>query len=276
MKSAQTVLAVDLDGTLLLENDRLHPQDTALLKRGLPFTLIFATGRSLSGVRRPLVGNGLSNGGPVNYPLVIHNGALSYLPGERLLEHLLFSHQVAAALVKVGLGHPEATFLFQGERQVWQLWDTPAGARGIEMYGFEPLMYQPDAAHLPAFSKWMCLSEQRSVLDSVANELEGLPIQGNYSLSNIYEATPQGVDKARGLKKIMVSLGLEEMRLIAVGDGDNDLGMFALADCSFALAHGSEHVRQKADYVIDSSENGLLGPILEREWKGVNFLQAQS
>jgi HAD superfamily hydrolase (TIGR01484 family) len=269
MKPSQLVLAVDLDGTLLLENHRMHPQDVALLKQGLPLTFIFATGRSLPGVRRPLLQNGLLNGGPINFPLVIHNGALTFLPGEELHTHILFPLLVHDEIIQVSLRHPEATFLFQGERQVWQLWETPAGARGVEMYGFEPHVCNPDEMTIPGFSKWMCLSEQKNVLDIVASELAGLAIEGNYSLSNIYEATPQGVDKALGLKNMMSTLALQDARLIVIGDGDNDIGMFALADRTYAPAHAREHVRRAVDFIIDPAEHGLLRPVLERELAGV-------
>lgn len=265
MTAPQLVLAVDLDGTLLADNDLIHPNDIDLLRQGLPFPIILATGRSLSGVRRPLLRNGLLHPqSPVPFPLVVHNGALTLLPNEQVWRHTLFDPGLAAQLAAVSLRHPEATFLFQAEREVFQFGDTPAGRHAIEKYGFVPIPLDLPGALLPAFSKMMCLSEQRPVLDEVAAELAGLPVHGNYSLSNIYEATPLGIDKASGLATLLPALGLEHALLLAAGDGDNDTGMFALAGCSFAPHHGREHIRGLATHVIDAQAHGILGPILDR------------
>ena len=265
MTASQLVLAIDLDGTLLADNDQIHPNDIDLIRQGLPFPIILATGRSLSGVRRPLLRNGLLRPeSPVPFAQVINNGALTFLPFEQVWRHTLFDPALAAQLAAVSLRHPEATFLFQSERDVFQVGDTPAGRRAIEMYGFAPIPLDlPDAA-LPHFSKLMCLSEQRPVLDAVAADLSGLPVHGNYSLSNIYEATPLGIDKASGLATLLPALGLEKAFLLAAGDGDNDAGMFALAGCTFAPRHGREHIRALATHVIDAHTHGILGPILDR------------
>ena len=110
----------------------------------------------------------------------------------------------------------------------------------------------------------MALSDRKEDLDSVAAAFAHLPIEGNYSLHDIYEVAPAGVNKGGGLKKLLAILGLEMATLVVAGDGDNDAGMFAMADMSFAPITGRDYILDMADSLIDPRPRGLLTPILEQ------------
>ena len=263
MAKPNFVLAVDLDGTLLYRDELIHPNDVALLKQGLPCPLILATGRSLAGVRRPLQANGLLDSSPVPYPLVLNNGSLSLLPGEKLLHNEPFPLEARRKIIEVCARHPEAMYVFQGPVVNWQLGSTPDGEQGAEMYAYNPLLRTPaELVELP-FGKVVCLSLDRGLREAFARDIDGLPVEGNFSLTNIYEITPRGVNKTFGLKQLLPALGLEDLPLAIAGDGDNDLGMFAAAGYSFAPQTGREMVLQIAGQVIEVQHRGLLEPILE-------------
>jgi len=111
-------------------------------------------------------------------------------------------------------------------------------------------------------TKVMVLSDRKQDLDAAAAAFAHLPIEGNYSLEDIYEVTPRGVNKGNGLKELLEILGWQDARLIVAGDGENDACMFSIADLSFAPVTGREFIREMADQVIDPGQNGLLAPIL--------------
>lgn len=262
MQTEKIVLAVDLDGTLLIDSENnIHPQDVMLLKTGLPLPLIIATGRSLMSTRYPFEKNGLFDSNPLPYPLVLNNGGLLFAPYEVVKAQYPFLRDVAAELIRIASAHTDVTFLIQGIPEVFQLGETEAGIHAMRKYGYFPRKFSSEQVGMP-ITKVMVLSDRKQDLDAAAAAFAHLPIEGNYSLEDIYEVTPRGVNKGNGLKELLEILGWQDARLIVAGDGENDACMFSVADLSFAPVTGREFIREMADQVIDPGQDGLLAPIL--------------
>ncbi|MEW6180514.1 MAG: HAD family hydrolase [Chloroflexota bacterium] len=263
-KLSQLVIAVDMDGTMLFAENRFHPLDVEFLKQDLPLTVVFATGRSLTGLRLPLLINGLvEENQPVPYPLVLHNGALVYLPGEQVYRHFAFNRQTAEELIERMLAFPhDLAVVAQGEGREWLIRTSPYGGPRAIIYGYRPLPWQPGDP-LPVFSKLLCISDQSQVLEELARTLQGLPIEGNSSLGDLYEMTPKGVTKATGLSALLPALGLEKVPLITVGDGENDFTMLDMADLACAPANAHPPLKEHAQFVFDRNERGIFHPVLE-------------
>ena len=66
---------------------------------------------------------------------------------------------------------------------------------------------------------------------------------------------PKGDAKADGIRATMELYGLTREEIIAFGDGDNDLSMFALAGTAVAMGNASDAVKSAADHVTDTVEN---------------------
>jgi hydroxymethylpyrimidine pyrophosphatase-like HAD family hydrolase len=79
----------------------------------------------------------------------------------------------------------------------------------------------------------------------------------------LFEMTRAGVDKGRGLNTLLTVLSLSDARILAVGDGGNDLPLFEAADLALAPATSQANVRAQADLVVDADACGLLAPVLE-------------
>lgn len=267
MNKKEAVLVMDMDGTLLGENDRIHPEDIAILKNKdhLPVQFMIATGRSLSGARRALELNLLVRPDrPSSFPMALHNGGLQYLPGEVLFQSVTFPHDVRVSLACIAAVHAEATFLFQGNEKALRIGNTEDGDRGIADYGFEVVHATPQEVARFEFSKVLCLSRQRSIVEPIKLEFEQFRPNGNYGLGDGYEITPQGVDKAFGIRQLLKKMGLTGLPVIVAGDGQNDVSMFKMADYAFTPLNGHESIRALADVVFDKRPHGLLRPMLEK------------
>lgn len=257
------ILAVDLDGTLLFENDRIHPRDVELLKRSLPVTLILATGRSLTGTRLPLQANRLAREDqPLPYALVLNNGSLLFLPGEVLLEHHPFPAHLATRLVDTASRYPDVSIILQGVHQDWLVDWNGQGIQAATRYGFRPDMLQPTDP-LPVFNKMMCVSSQPARLHQLAADLESAPLERNFSLEDIFEVTPQQINKASGLQTLVKALHLPNTPLVAVGDGHNDVAMLKLADLACVPDNAPAYLKDSAQLVFDRKLHGVLQPALQ-------------
>jgi len=256
------VLSIDLDGTLLIDEREVHPEDAALLGQPLPVILVFATGRSLESARRVLERAGLFRHQPLPFPLVLQNGAAIYRPNEALEAFFPIPEEVEQTLHALVPRFPEAAFLWQALDGAYLEEITPFGLRAAERFGFAPRALHEAPANT-RFGKLMCLSDKPEVLDAFAAATADLPVDGSYSLSVIYEVTRQGVNKGFGVRALLQHLGLEHAFLVAAGDGDNDVPMFACADLSFAPQNASPLALAHARRIIDRRPHGLLRPIFE-------------
>lgn len=72
------------------------------------------------------------------------------------------------------------------------------------------------------------------------------------------------VNKGQGLKELCGRLEIEPEEVMAIGDERNDLDMFAFAGTSVAMGNGNDLVKQAADYVTSSNDEGGIAQALEK------------
>ena len=83
------------------------------------------------------------------------------------------------------------------------------------------------------------------------------------AVPNMLEVLPAGNDKARGVRTLLEHLGVERERVVAVGDGENDVGMLRLAGTGVAMANATEMTKNAARFVLERSndEDGVAEAI---------------
>ena len=79
------------------------------------------------------------------------------------------------------------------------------------------------------------------------------------STYNDLELMPPGVDKGLGMRKLADHLGLTADRIMAIGDGGNDVDMLRQAGLGVAMANASEEAKAAADHVLaySNDEDGV-------------------
>ncbi|HYB83612.1 MAG TPA: HAD family hydrolase, partial [Mycobacterium sp.] len=78
---------------------------------------------------------------------------------------------------------------------------------------------------------------------------------------------PAGVTKGTGLRAVLAEMNLSPHNAVAVGDAENDLSLFGVAEIGVAVADAIPSVRQHADLVLDEPDGAgvselLTGPYL--------------
>ncbi len=80
------------------------------------------------------------------------------------------------------------------------------------------------------------------------------------------DIAPQGVDKSTALEKVRTWLGVEPEQVLVMGDGRNDVGMFRWAQAhggrAIAMAQGPDEVRREAGEITASVHAGGVADIL--------------
>ncbi|MFF5159809.1 HAD family hydrolase [Streptomyces sp. NPDC000348] len=269
-----SLIATDLDGTLLRGDDTLSDRTLAALARvgraGAQHLVV--TGRPAPRVR-PLLddlgGTGLA---------VCGQGAQVYDAGaDRLLWSVTLDRELAETalgkieaevgevyaavdqdgvdgltLIEPGylMPHPTLPAVRVGRRG--QLWDRPIS---------KVLLRHPD------LSDDALASAARSVVGSLATVTMSGP--------GTVELQPCGVTKATGLALAAEHLGLSPERTIAFGDMPNDIPMFDWAAHGVAMANAHPELKAVADEVTTSNEDDGVAVVLERLFGGAMTLAPQ-
>ena len=83
------------------------------------------------------------------------------------------------------------------------------------------------------------------------------------AVPTMLEVLPRGNDKARGVATLLAHLGVEQSRVVAVGDGENDVGMLRAAGTGVAMGNAGKLARRAAKYVVErtNDEDGVAEAI---------------
>lgn len=100
------------------------------------------------------------------------------------------------------------------------------------------------------------VTTERTHREIVADAIERLRLdlhllQNDRALSIL----PSGVNKASGVRAVLEELGLSPHNLVAIGDDESDLDLFALAEHSVAVANASLQLKRVADRVTRAAHS---------------------
>lgn len=258
-----TIVCFDLDGTLVDEAGKIHPLDICILKDP-PGNVVFipASGRSLASVKTVFASNGLFAGELFPYPLILQNGSLILVAGEKPIGYFPFEPTLQKALISIAMMHKEVTYLFMGKNHIDKMWENDFGTSLIKKYDFNVRSLDIQMAQ-PPYSKVMCLSDHYELLLQLQDACSKLVADLAFSMRTILEVTPKGVNKGSGLTCLIEALGLKGIPVLAAGNDQNDFPMLQQADVVFA-PDGSNAVKFcHPENIINPMKNGILTNMLQ-------------
>ena len=258
---SEPVICFDFDGTLVDRNGRIHPNDVQILRHEDRAVFVPATGRPLHAVQHAFHENGLFVDCPIPFPMVLQNGAVLYQADEILLATLPFPLETSKWLFAKVLEYPTITCLAFSPNRVYVLAPNAAGGAMIARFSLQTELLT-DGEMERSYTKITFIAETPEPLKAFVEETGTLPLERFFSLPTVLELTPPGVDKGSGLNRLLANQGWQSRHIIAAGDGENALPMFAQANVSYCPSNSPLYIQEQSDYVIQTAETGLLAPIL--------------
>lgn len=246
----------DIDGTLLDSNSRLpdvNKQAVELLKKG-GIPLVVCSARSPKGMKVVL--------DQLDYPCVYcaFGGALT-LDGDNVLDSVTMSRQDAFQVYDYVKNHWD-TQCFVYDKDNWYVGCvTSAVTREAEIVAIDPVVAKlEDVVPMVDVYKFLYYQEDGHDFEEMQRVLSKLFPRLNFTLSSSFymEVTVKGVDKARCIEVACRHYGVERSEAIAFGDNFNDIPMSRAARF-VAVANAPQAVRQVADEVCDTNDNGGVG-----------------
>jgi len=261
------LIALDVDGTVLLEDETLSPGvvDAIAHAHRAGHEVMLATGRSWEGTRGiqhvlelapeyAVCSNGAVimkrvDGGADDEPQYERFHVETFDPAEVL--ELLRDHL------------PDARYMVEladGQRLYTEHMDDWNLARATRV-AFDELGAQP-------VCRVVVVSPDETDEDFVELVARIGLNKVSYAVgwSAWLDIAPQGVDKSTALEKVRTWLGVEPDRVLVMGDGRNDVGMFRWAQAhggrAIAMGQGPDDVLREAGEITASVHSGGVADIL--------------
>ena len=258
----RTLYLSDLDGTLLNSNQRLSEFTKATINNFVKSDGIFsyATARSL--VSASIVTAGLSH----DFPVVCYNGAFVFASQSR---GILLSHHFARGdmmsirqtFVQYGIlpvvyafidGVEQFSFIDENISEGMRLFlDSRQGDPRRRQVRTVDQLYEGDIFY------FACISDAATL--APANEAFKLARFNCLYQKDVYsnaiwlELLPKSATKATAAQELKKMLNCD--KLVAFGDGLNDLPLFLAADECYAMTNATQELKDIATAVIDTNDN---------------------
>ncbi len=261
-------VVLDLDGTVLTEQEELTPRVRQAIKRvqELGIEVTFATGRRWSRTLPWVLALGLTT------PIIVHNGALVIDPitKEILLEHRLsvsLAKEILEELKKVGVPH----YLYLGplgdELMIEEiLWKKSRGM--ILHYTGETVTPRANLVFDEAPFR-ICVVGENVIMQHLVPKWEK-HFQDHAQILVFPRATHTGVEflpknctKATGVEFLLTLRDLSFDQVVAIGDDINDEELLLKAKFGVAMQNAPQRIREIANFVTARNTEDGVALVLE-------------
>jgi Cof subfamily protein (haloacid dehalogenase superfamily) len=261
-----SLFVFDVDGTLLDSQLRIRPSTSAGVRE-----LLHAGHRvALASARPPVSGMAISEQllGSVT-EIISLNGAFVTHGQEILLEQTMPS---AAVRGLIGMGRELGL-----EINLLAGWDWLVDTRGpgveeeVAIVGFEPqVVASVEGETGRSVHKILFIGEHEKVMrlrDDIAADLPG--VTASLSKTTYCEVVAASTSKAGAMEFLAAKFDIPRQRVIAFGDGENDLPMIEAAGVGVAMGNGMDAVKSVAQLVTQThDEDGIAHALLRLGYIG--------
>ena len=265
------LVALDMDGTLLMSDKSLHPETIRDIReaseQGVSF--VYCSGRSIPEIR--LIADQL----PMIRYAVCLSGAIVYdLEEDAILYRRTIPQELVYRIMDAseGEGDPMLHFLLDRESvvrgdQVTHMADF-CRAEFQETFNLttRPVTDMQEEARkhesVAKFNLYCRNAEQRR---RICEKLEGLPLTVVQIEEASVEINAEGVSKAAGMQALTEHLGIRMDEVMAVGDSENDRAVLQAVGFPVAMANAEGPIKVLCGNVTqnDNDHNGV-GEALRR------------
>ncbi len=255
-----SLIALDLDGTLLDANDRISARNTAAIRHALDggTRVALVTGRGVSEPARIARDLGL------DMPVICCHGALTKdVRGNRTLAHMPLGRDHATALLSFAERKRLPAVIYTDETFVHI---TGSGEFVEEMIGTSYRSVKSFADVLqeePTFIRFF----GAEALETVRREFDGMPVHFRHeSWGEMQELaiTHADASKRNALLRLCADFQIPRENVMAIGDSRNDLPMLLWAGIGVAMGNAHDEVRRAVNHVTARHDEDGVALAIER------------
>ena len=269
MRNTQEIALVvsDVDGTLIDRDKRLTGRTVAAVRRlreaGIAFAITSSRPpRGLWHVARPL---------GITTPIGGFNGGLIVTPEFEPLETNALAPETARRAIDHLRAQGVSVWVFDGVEWYVTDRDGPHVEREMRTVRFDPQVVEGFEGHLGRVGKLVGVSDDHAHLAGCEAVLKDLLSPAAVARSQDYylDVTHRDANKGTVVRFLSRRLGIEPARILAIGDGHNDVAMFAEAGHAVAMGQAPAEVRAAAASVTAANDAEGFAEAIERHVLGL-------
>ena len=268
------LLAIDIDGTLVTDGDRVSPRTREALHMACDrIGLVLATGRRYRTTQQVLDGLNLE------LPAVCLGGALTKSASGETLDAVRFAPEDVYALAGLAQRHGLALVVQRDAHALGgpdfvvdasRPWNaaTDHYVRVGDAAGFPDPDFastrRVDALVVGCFGDRTHLAAFQGDISALADRSETVLVPSKKTPGWYLEIIPAGVSKWSALRRYAAGVGIGEDAICAVGDALNDLPMIRGAGFGVAMGNADPAVKAAADWTTGRNDEDGLVTLIER------------
>lgn len=260
------LLAVDMDGTLLLDNKTISSNNlkaiSAAKDRGVK--IVLSSGRYLSGIREYLKQLDILN--EEEYAITLNGALIQETLSKKVLYNSPLSHNDVEYIYSIGnslnlnveLVSPDYFII----NKVTHLFEVDSKINNIRFRIMDMNTIKEDLEILKVM-----FVNPKEVLDATPQKLPKEVFE-RFSVvrsgANFLEFLNKGTSKGSAIKILAGKLNIKPEEIICIGDAENDINMIKYAGLGVAMGNAYPHVKDIADYITKSNEDDGVAHVINK------------
>ncbi|SEU19895.1 Cof-type HAD-IIB family hydrolase [Paenibacillus sp. NFR01] len=242
MTAKYRLLALDMDGTLLNDEQLITPKTVEWIRKAVDagVHVCFSTGRALRSAMPYAEQLGLET------PMITVNGSEVWRAPHELYRRSLMDPQLIKRLYTLAQEYGVWHWAYSTEMVHNRTnWDGNVEGREWLKFGYS--------------------SEDAEIRHKLLMELQnmgGLEITNSTPIN--LEINPLGINKASGIREVCGLLGVKMSEVIAVGDSLNDIAAITEAGLGVAMGNAQDAVKEAADAVTASNNEDGIAEVIQK------------
>ncbi len=259
------LIAIDMDGTLLNETKEISERNKEAIRKAKEMGrhVVIATGRPLVGIRKYL--EELDMNGDGDYVIAFNGALVQEAKSGRVIAKITLTWQDYQDLYPVSqsLGvHIQALSETHVMTPVANPYtEVEATINDIETEVIPVAKVNPDTTII----KVMFVDEPEKLDEAVRLLPEW--VKEKYTIvrsSDIFlEFLDKRVNKGTGVEALSKEIGVNQEKVICIGDAGNDIAMISFAGLGVAMANAFDEVKAVADVITKSNEEDGVAHVIE-------------
>ncbi len=260
-KSRETIVVLDLDGTLMNSEKELSPRnrDVIIEFQRQGGRVVLASGRPVYGIMP--VARELEMESYGGYVLAYNGGSIFECSTWKELYSNTLPQEVIVPMYEAAKRHGAVLLAHEDE---WVV------SEDIEdkYVAFEAYLNKMKLRQVDSFVEYFSRPIPKSLAVAEPDVVEALEVELKATFEGVIsiyrsepfflELVPLGIDKAHSLSVLLEITGARREDLVAFGDGFNDQTMIEFAGTGVAMSNAQEAVKQVADRVtLSNDEDGV-------------------
>ncbi len=266
-------LLLDLDGTLVADDDTIHPRTLRALRAASAsgVRVMVATGRS------ELATDPVLRALEIDMPAVVFNGAALWCSKTRkFLEERVLSERTLGRVLDYGAQHGLLSVVMcAGKKYALAPRNEVERLALYDMTGLEfsepQALRRHRAIRVTLFSSLQASSDEfaadvnRAIDQPIYLTHFPLNLLAHHRESEllVVDLHPPCCGKGEALRVLEERYGVPRERVVAIGDASNDIDMFVRAGLPVAMSNSMPEARAKATRIIGHNNSDTIGELVE-------------